>query len=94
MLFLSELESGRAVVALGSIRALPVIEQVVAEVGDRAAAAGLTLEWSARPRSTCRCGRGCCRWSLQNLVENAIRYAGEGATCVVTLRRRARPTAA
>src|SRR5207248_4193138 len=31
VLFLSELESGRAVVALGSIRALPVLEQVVAE---------------------------------------------------------------
>ena len=44
MLFLSELESGRAVVALGSIRALPVIEQVVAEVADRAATAGLELE--------------------------------------------------
>src|SRR3954471_11801168 len=30
VLFLSELESGRAVVALGSIRALPVLDQVVA----------------------------------------------------------------
>src|SRR3954470_7888209 len=34
VLFLSELESGRAVVALGSIRALPVIERVVAEARD------------------------------------------------------------
>src|SRR4051812_16089515 len=44
VLFLSELESGRAVVALGSIRALPVIEQVVAEANDRAARAGVTLK--------------------------------------------------
>src|SRR5438270_8310400 len=31
VLFLSELESGRAVVSLGSIRALPVLENVLAE---------------------------------------------------------------
>src|SRR5204862_3316978 len=43
VLFLSELESGRAVVALGSIRALPVLDQVVAEARDRAERAGLEL---------------------------------------------------
>jgi two-component system sensor histidine kinase SenX3 len=84
VLFLSELESGRAVVALGSIRALPVIEQVVAEVGDRAAAAGLTLEMECTASFDLPLRARMLQVVVQNLIENAIRYAGEGATCVVT----------
>ncbi len=82
VLFLSELESGRAVVALGSIRALPVIDQVVAEAAD-----GQPPQASTSGRVTassiCRCGRGCCRW-WSGTCRNAVRYAGPGATCTVS----------
>ena len=61
VLFLSELETGRAVVALGSTRALPVVEEVVAALGSSRGPRG---RHGARARATrgvsCRCGRGCC----------------------------------
>lgn len=79
VLFLSELETGRAVVALGSTRAIPVIEEVLArhrEASDRAAvmlrAAGdRDTELPLRPRML--------RVIVDNLAQNAIRYAGPGA---------------
>src|SRR5882757_9893245 len=49
ILFLSELESGREVVALGSTNALPVIEEVLAEHEDAAARAGVRLEAEGEP---------------------------------------------
>jgi two-component system, OmpR family, phosphate regulon sensor histidine kinase PhoR len=79
VLFLSELESGRELVALGSIRALPILHEVAAELSDQAARAGITLavegdengELPLRPRML--------RVLVSNLAENAIRYAGPGA---------------
>lgn len=89
VLFLGELETGRAVVALGSTRALPVLQEVAAAYGDRAAHAevevvvsgGEEVEVPLRPRML--------RVVVENLVENAIRYAGPGATCRVTVTREA-----
>jgi two-component system, OmpR family, sensor histidine kinase SenX3 len=84
VLFLSELESGRAVVALGSIRALPVIDQVVAEVADRAVMAGLLLEVDCTASFDLPLRARMLQVVVQNLIENAIRYAGEKATCTVS----------
>jgi signal transduction histidine kinase len=86
VLFLSELESGRAVVALGSIRALPVIERVVAEAADRAEAAGLELRVDCTASFDLPLRARMLQVVIENLVENAIRYAGPGATCTVSCR--------
>jgi two-component system phosphate regulon sensor histidine kinase PhoR len=84
VLFLSELESGRAVVSLGSIRALPVIEQVVAEAADRAERAGVALRVECTASFDVPLRARMLQVVVQNLVENAIRHAGGGATCTVT----------
>ena len=80
VLFLSELETGRAVVALNAIRVLPVLEEVVAEHAESAARAGVTvrvegergLELAIRPRML--------KVVAENLTQNAIRYAGPGSS--------------
>ena len=84
VLFLSELESGRAVVALGSIRALPVIDQVVSEAADRAAAAGFELMVECTASFDLPLRARMLQVVVGNLVENAIRYAGPGVTCTVS----------
>jgi signal transduction histidine kinase len=84
VLFLSELESGRAVVALGSIRALPVIDQVVSEASDRAAAAGVELRVDCTASFDLPLRARMLQVVVGNLVENAIRYAGPGATCTIS----------
>jgi two-component system, OmpR family, phosphate regulon sensor histidine kinase PhoR len=87
VLFLSELETGRAVVSLSSTPVLPVLEEVAAELAESAERAGVTLETrgdggvevAVRPRMLRMVGR--------NLAENAIRYAGPGATCILSVAR-------
>jgi signal transduction histidine kinase len=83
VLFLSELESGRAVVALGSIRALPVIEQVVAGVSERAQRAGVSLRVDCTASFELPLRARMLQVVVENLVENAVRHAGPGATCTV-----------
>jgi len=86
VLFLSELETGREVVALGSTPVLPVLEEVVRELQERSERAGLRLavegnasiELPLRPRML--------RVVAQNLVENALRYAGYGSTFTLSIR--------
>jgi two-component system phosphate regulon sensor histidine kinase PhoR len=89
VLFLSELESGRAVVALGSIRVLPVIERVVADASDRAAAAELDLEIDCTASFELPLRARMLQVVVENLVENAVRHAGAGATCTVSCRETA-----
>jgi two-component system phosphate regulon sensor histidine kinase PhoR len=88
VLFLSELETGREVVSLGSTEAAPLLREIVSELAERSERAGVelrveiedeTLELPLRARML--------RIVVQNLVENALRHAGEGATCVLVLRR-------
>ena len=87
ILFLSELESGREVVSLGHTAALPVLQEVVAEHEDAAARAGVTISAKGdatvdiplRPRMV--------RMLAENLLENAIRYAGHGAEFTFTVER-------
>jgi signal transduction histidine kinase len=85
VLFLGELETGREVVSLGRTRAMPVVEEVVRSLADRAehAEVGIvvvgneTVEVPLRPRML--------RVIVENLVANAIRYAGPGSTATVTV---------
>ena len=87
VLFLSELESGREVVSLGTTAAVPILEQVVEELSERADLAGVKLrvegerelELPLRPRMLAVIGR--------NLAANAIRYAGVGTVCTLSVGR-------
>jgi two-component system, OmpR family, phosphate regulon sensor histidine kinase PhoR len=85
VLFLGELETGREVVSLGRTRALPVLEEVAAAYADRAlhsevelqVSGGAEIELPLRPRML--------RVVAENLVANAIRYAGPGSTCRISV---------
>jgi two-component system, OmpR family, phosphate regulon sensor histidine kinase PhoR len=78
ILFLSELESGREVVALGTTAARPIVDEVAASLADSAARAGVEIvtvgdaELPLRPRMV--------RVLVENLAENAVRYAGHSST--------------
>ena len=80
VLFISELESGARVVALGATPVKPVLVEAIDELEERASRAGVALrveceddvELTIRPRML--------RVVARNLAENAIRYAGPGAT--------------
>ena len=86
ILFLSELEQGREVVALGDTEAAPVLRAAVAELAERAELAGLTLRLEIEDETLeVPLRRRMLRLVVENLLENALRYAGEGATCTVTV---------
>ena len=88
VLFLSELETGREVVALGATPVREIAEQVVADSAESAGRADVGLRVDVpdgldvplRPRML--------RVVLENLVTNAIRYAGPGSRCRVSAERR------
>ena len=88
VLFLSELETGREVVALGATRVRPVLEEVVARLADRAARAAVEIRIDASADLELPLRRRMLRVVVENLLENAIRYAGDGAHVEVTVRRR------
>jgi signal transduction histidine kinase len=85
VLFLGELETGTAVVGLGSTQALPVLEEVAQRFAERADRAGVrvvvrgtgALALPLRPRML--------RVIVENLVENSFRYAGPGTTLTLSL---------
>ena len=86
ILFLSELEQGREVVSLGETEAAPLLRDLVASSAERAELAGLRLDLRIEDESIrVPMRRRMLRTVVENLVENAIRYAGEGASCVVSL---------
>jgi two-component system, OmpR family, phosphate regulon sensor histidine kinase PhoR len=88
ILFLSELEQGREVVALGETEAAPVLRAAVDERLERAERAGVRLELRIEDETLLLpLRRRMLRTIVENLLENAIRYAGEGATCTLSLRR-------
>jgi signal transduction histidine kinase len=88
VLFLSELETGREVVALGSTRVRPVLDEVVEALAARAARAAVEIRVEADPDLELPLRRRMLRVVVENLLENAIRYAGDGAHVEVTARRR------
>jgi signal transduction histidine kinase len=85
VLFLGELETGREVVSLGWTPALPVVGEVVDSFAARAERAQVDLvvnadsgvELPLRPRML--------RVVLENLIANAVRYAGPATTCTITV---------
>jgi signal transduction histidine kinase len=87
VLFLGELETGGGVVALGATKAMPILEEVTDELAERAERAGMAIrvggnrnvELPLRPRML--------RVVVENLAENALRYAGPGATLRLELDR-------
>lgn len=87
VLFLSELETGRAVVALGSSRVLPLLEEVASELEESAARAGVTLRVEGDPDIELPVRPRMLRVVAQNLAQNAVRYAGPGATFTLSVHR-------
>jgi two-component system phosphate regulon sensor histidine kinase PhoR len=86
VLFLSELESGRAVVSLGSTRALPVLESIVAARTERSANAGVALRVDCPPDLDLPLRPRMLETIAANLVDNALRYAGTDATFTIRAR--------
>jgi len=92
VLFLGELETGREVVTLGRTLALPILEEIIGAYGARAERAqvglvllaGAEIDLPLRPRML--------RVVAENLIMNAIRYAGPGTMCTVTLTQDAAET--
>jgi two-component system phosphate regulon sensor histidine kinase PhoR len=87
VLFLSELETGREVVGLGTAPVGPVVSDVVERLRERAERAGVRVETELEPGFELPLRPRMTRVVVENLVQNAIRYAGEGATVRVTVRR-------
>jgi two-component system, OmpR family, phosphate regulon sensor histidine kinase PhoR len=85
VIFLGELETGREVVALGRTRAQPIVQEVAASFADRADHAEVAVEVRADDAVELPLRPRMLRVVLENLLANAIRYAGPGATCVVEL---------
>jgi two-component system sensor histidine kinase SenX3 len=85
ILFLSELESGKEIVVLGQTNALPVIAQVLGELEGAAARAGVALRVEGDPMVDLPLRPRMLRMIVENLAENAIRYAGHGATLTLTV---------
>jgi len=85
VLFLGELETGREVVSLGRTRPAPIVEEVVASLAERANHAEVTLEIRVNNDVELPLRPRMLRVVVENLVSNAIRYAGPGSTCTVEL---------
>ena len=85
VLFLSELETGRQVVGLGSTLAFPILADIAESLEERALRAGIEIkvegdddaELPLRPRMI--------RVITSNLAGNSIRYAGPGATLTLSV---------
>jgi signal transduction histidine kinase len=85
VLFLGELETGREVVSLGHTQAKPIVEEVVASFRERANHAEVRLDVRADERVELPLRPRMLRVVVENLLANAIRYAGPGTTCTVEL---------
>jgi two-component system, OmpR family, phosphate regulon sensor histidine kinase PhoR len=85
VLFLGELETGREVVSLGRTRAKTIVEEVVASFRERANHAEISLEVRADGRVEVPLRPRMLRVVVENLIANAIRYAGPGTTCTIEL---------
>ena len=87
VLFLSELESGARVVALGLTLVRPVLEEALEELSERAARAGVALRLECDPDVELAMRPRMIRVLARNLAENAIRYAGPGASFALVVER-------
>jgi two-component system sensor histidine kinase SenX3 len=87
VLFLSELESGARVVALGAEPVLPVLEEALDELRERALRAGVELRLECDPAIELAIRPRMLRVVVRNLAENAIRYAGPDVTFTLSVER-------
>ena len=87
VLFLAELESGTRVVSLGAEPVLPVLREVLAELEEMAARAGVALRVEGDESATAEVRPRMMRVVARNLAENAIRYAGTGANATLSVQR-------
>jgi signal transduction histidine kinase len=87
VLFLSELETGREVVGLGSTHVLPVLREAAERLGDSADRAGVTVEVEADEDIVVPVRPRMLRVVAENLAANSIRYAGPGATFKLSARK-------
>jgi two-component system, OmpR family, phosphate regulon sensor histidine kinase PhoR len=86
VLFLSELESGRQVVALGGTPALPVLEETRDRLADSAERADVEIRIEATPDVLIPLRRRMLQVVVENLALNSIRYAGPGTTLLLAAR--------
>ncbi|HZQ65554.1 MAG TPA: ATP-binding protein [Gaiellaceae bacterium] len=87
VLFLTELETGREVVSLGSTPACPLLREAADEASARAELAGVRVIVECEEGVEVPLRARMVRVIASNLLENAIRYAGEGATFALRARR-------
>ncbi len=87
VLFLAELESGTRVVSLGAEPVLPVLREVAAELAEQAARAGVALHVEGEDGATAEVRPRMLGVVARNLAENAIRYAGPGASATLSVHR-------
>jgi two-component system phosphate regulon sensor histidine kinase PhoR len=80
VLFLSELETGRHVVSLGTTVVAPVLHEVAERLGRSADRAGVRIEVAGDEAAAVPVRPRMLRVVVENLAANAIRYAGHGAT--------------
>jgi signal transduction histidine kinase len=84
ILFLAELESGKEIVALGRTKPLPVFLDVLDDLDDASARSGVRLIAEAGPDVEVPLRPRMLRIVAENLAENAVRYAGHGATFTIS----------
>jgi signal transduction histidine kinase len=87
VLFLSELESGARVVALGLEPVCPVLEETLDELQERAVRAGVELRLECDSAIHLAIRPRMLRVIAHNLAENAIRYAGPETTFMLKVER-------
>jgi two-component system phosphate regulon sensor histidine kinase PhoR len=87
VLFLAELESGTRVVSLGAEPVMPVLREVLSELEEAAARAGVALRVEGDEGATAEVRPRMLRVVARNLAENAIRYAGPGTNATVSVQR-------
>jgi two-component system, OmpR family, phosphate regulon sensor histidine kinase PhoR len=87
VMFLSELESGTRVVSLGATAVLPVLERVAEDVDERGARAGVAIRVEGDPEAAVEVRPRMLHVIASNLAENAVRYAGQGATLTLSASR-------
>jgi signal transduction histidine kinase len=87
ILFLSELESGSATVALGWTHAMPVLRSIAEELTDRAARAGMRIEVEGDDTIELPLRERMLRVVAENLAENGLRYAGHDTTFTFSVAR-------
>src|SRR5439155_25136321 len=85
VLLLVELETCREVVSLGRTQAEPIVDEVVASFRERANHAEVGLEVRADERAELPLRPRMLRVVVENLLANAIRYAGPGSMCTIEL---------